>query len=81
MVECEDQAEVDYYWDRLTEGGAEVACGWLTDKYGFRWQIVPARLFEMMRDPDQARVARLTSTMMTMVKLDIAALERAYAEG
>lgn len=79
MVECDDQAEVDYYWDRLTQDGAEIACGWLKDRYGFRWQIVPTRFFEMMRDPDQAKVARVTSVMMTMVKFDVAALERAYA--
>lgn len=79
MVECADQAEIDYYWDRLTEGGAEVACGWLRDKYGFRWQIVPSRFLQMMRDQDQAKVARVTSAMMSMVKFDIAALERAYA--
>jgi predicted 3-demethylubiquinone-9 3-methyltransferase (glyoxalase superfamily) len=79
MVECEDQAEVDYYWDRLTEGGAEIACGWLKDKYGFRWQIVPTRFFELMRDPDPEKVARVTTAMMTMMKLDIAALERVYA--
>jgi predicted 3-demethylubiquinone-9 3-methyltransferase (glyoxalase superfamily) len=79
MVECEDQAEVDYYWDRLTEGGREVACGWLTDKFGFRWQIIPAAFFAMMRDPDQAKVARVTAAMMKMTKFDIAALERAYA--
>jgi predicted 3-demethylubiquinone-9 3-methyltransferase (glyoxalase superfamily) len=79
MVECEDQAEVDYYWDRLTEGGREVACGWLTDKYGFRWQIIPSAFFAMMRDPDQEKVRRVTAAMYTMKKLDIAALERAAA--
>jgi len=79
MVECADQAEVDYYWDRLTEGGAGDACGWLRDKYGFRWQIVPTRFFEMMHDSDQVRVQRVIAAMMEMVKFDIAALERAYA--
>jgi predicted 3-demethylubiquinone-9 3-methyltransferase (glyoxalase superfamily) len=79
MVECEDQAEVDYYWDRLTEGGREVACGWLTDKYGFRWQIIPSAFYAMMSDPDQAKVARVMAAMMKMTKFDIAALERAYA--
>jgi predicted 3-demethylubiquinone-9 3-methyltransferase (glyoxalase superfamily) len=81
MVECADQAEVDYYWDRLTEGGAGIACGWLQDRYGFRWQIVPTRFFDMMHDPDQAKVARVISAMMTMTKFDIAALERAYVSG
>lgn len=79
MVECEDQAEVDYYWDRLTEGGREVACGWLADKYGFCWQIVPSAFLAMMHDPDPAKVARVTAAMMSMMKLDIAGLERAYA--
>jgi predicted 3-demethylubiquinone-9 3-methyltransferase (glyoxalase superfamily) len=81
MVECADQAEVDYYWDRLTEGGRPDVCGWLADKYGFRWQIVPTRFFEMMRDPDQAKARRATEAMLKMSKFDIAALERAYAGG
>ena len=80
MVPCDDQAEVDYYWTHLTEdGGEEVACGWLTDKYGLRWQIVPSRLFEMIADPDAEKAARATQAMLGMTKLDIAALERAYA--
>jgi len=79
MVEAVDQAEVDYYWDRLTEGGNEVACGWVTDKYGLSWQIVPAAFYAMMRDPDSAKVARVTAAMLRMKKFDIAQLERAYA--
>jgi len=80
VVPCDDQAEVDYYWTHLTEdGGVEVACGWLTDKYGLRWQIVPSRLFEMIADPDAEKAARATQAMLGMTKLDIAALERAYA--
>jgi predicted 3-demethylubiquinone-9 3-methyltransferase (glyoxalase superfamily) len=80
VVPCADQAEVDYYWDSLLSGGGqEVACGWLRDKYGLAWQIVPARLFEMLSSPDQAAAARATQVMLNMVKLDIAALERAYA--
>jgi predicted 3-demethylubiquinone-9 3-methyltransferase (glyoxalase superfamily) len=79
MVEAADQAEVDYYWDRLTEGGNEVACGWVTDKYGLSWQIVPADFYAMMRDPDSAKVARVTTAMLRMKKFDIAALQRAYA--
>jgi predicted 3-demethylubiquinone-9 3-methyltransferase (glyoxalase superfamily) len=79
VVPCEDQAEVDYYWDRLSEGGSEIACGWLKDKYGLCWQIVPTAFFEMMSDPDQAKVARVTQAMLAMIKLDIAALERAFA--
>jgi predicted 3-demethylubiquinone-9 3-methyltransferase (glyoxalase superfamily) len=79
VVLCDDQEELDRYWDRLLEGGGEPqACGWLTDRYGLRWQIVPARLEEMMADTDRARSKRATDAMMTMVKLDIAALEKAY---
>ena len=80
VVECADQAEVDYYWDRLLSGGGqEIACGWLKDKYGLCWQIVPARFFEMIADPGKA--ARVTEAMFGMTKFDIAALERAYAGG
>ena len=79
MVEAADQAEVDYYWDRLTEGGAEVACGWVTDKYGLSWQVVPTAFYVMMRDPDPAKVARVTAAMLRMKKFDVAELERAYA--
>jgi predicted 3-demethylubiquinone-9 3-methyltransferase (glyoxalase superfamily) len=80
VVTCADQAEVDYYWNSLTEGGQEIACGWLKDKYGLCWQIVPAVFMEMMGDPDQEKVARVMRAMMTMTKLDIAELERAYAD-
>ena len=79
VVECEDQAELDRYWDALLEGGGNPqACGWLIDKYGVRWQIVPARWEKMMADTDQARAKRVADAMLKMVKLDIAALERAY---
>ena len=81
VVPCADQAEVDYYWTELLAGGGrEVACGWLTDKYGLSWQIVPTALFDMIRDQDQAKAARATQAMLGMVKLDIAAL-RAAADG
>ena len=80
VVPCADQAEVDYYWTSLSEGGQEVQCGWLTDKYGLSWQIVPARFFEMISDPDQQKTARVMQAMFGMTKFDIAALERAYAE-
>jgi predicted 3-demethylubiquinone-9 3-methyltransferase (glyoxalase superfamily) len=79
VVECADQSEVDYYWERFADGGTEVACGWVTDKYGFSWQIVPTRFLQMMGDPDPAKVARVSAAMLKMVKLDIAGLERAYA--
>jgi predicted 3-demethylubiquinone-9 3-methyltransferase (glyoxalase superfamily) len=81
VVECADQAEVDYYWDRLSEGGQEIACGWVQDKFGFSWQVVPTAFLEMMTDPDKEKAARVTAAMLTMKKLDIAELERAYAGG
>jgi predicted 3-demethylubiquinone-9 3-methyltransferase (glyoxalase superfamily) len=80
VVPCADQAEVDYYWTSLlAEGGQEMVCGWLKDKYGLCWQIVPAVFFDMVGDPDQQRVALVLQAMSDMVKSDIAALERAYA--
>lgn len=79
MVECADQAEVDYYWGRLTEGGSEVACGWLTDRYGLSWQIVPSVFLAMLNDEDAERVSRVTAAMLRMKKFDIAELERARA--
>lgn len=76
-VSCESQSEVDYYWEKLTEGGTEVQCGWLTDKYGISWQIVPTILGQLLSDPDPEKVARVTQAMLKMVKLDIAELKRA----
>lgn len=77
-VDCEDQSEVDRYWTALTSGGgAPVQCGWLKDKYGLSWQIVPRRLPELLSDPDPARGARVMRATMQMVKIDIAALEAA----
>ncbi|MDI3284050.1 VOC family protein [Polyangium sp. 15x6] len=79
VVNCDDQAELDRYWNALLEGGGRPqACGWLIDRFGLRWQIVPAVLDEMMRDPDPARSKKVTDAMLKMVKLDIAALEEAY---
>jgi predicted 3-demethylubiquinone-9 3-methyltransferase (glyoxalase superfamily) len=79
VVLCEDQAELDRYWNALLQGGGkEVACGWLNDRYGLRWQIIPTALDEMMRDKDTARAKRVTDAMLTMVKIDVAALEKAY---
>ena len=77
FVTCDDQAEVDKYWDALTAEGTPVACGWVTDKFGLSWQIVPKRLMELQADPDPARVKRTVDAMMKMVKLDVAELERA----
>jgi predicted 3-demethylubiquinone-9 3-methyltransferase (glyoxalase superfamily) len=77
-VDCADQAEVDYYWERLTaDGGAESQCGWLKDKFGLSWQIVPRRLIELLGDPDPRRARRATEAMLKMRKIDIAELERA----
>lgn len=80
VVECSSQAEVDHFWNKLTEGGDPKAqqCGWLSDKYGFAWQIVPTRLGELMSDPDREKVKRVTEAMLAMKKLDIAGLEAAY---
>jgi len=79
MVLCADQAEIDRYWDALLAGGGKpLACGWLVDRYGLRWQIVPEVMEEMMSDPDPERSRRGTDAMMQMVKFDVAALERAY---
>ncbi len=78
VVLCDDQAELDRYWSAFLEGGGKPqACGWLVDRFGVRWQIVPAVLDEMMRDEDPARRKRVTDALLKMVKLDIAALERA----
>jgi predicted 3-demethylubiquinone-9 3-methyltransferase (glyoxalase superfamily) len=79
VVLCEDQAELDRYWHALLEGGGRPqACGWLVDRYGLRWQIVPAMLDHVLHDPDPARSKRVTDALLGMVKLDIAALEKAY---
>ncbi|MDT7561773.1 MAG: hypothetical protein QOG76_397 [Pseudonocardiales bacterium] len=78
QIRCADQGEVDYYWSRLTEGGEEIQCGWLKDRYGVSWQVVPAALIEMVSDPDPVKAARTTEAMFTMTKLDIAALRIAY---
>ena len=79
VVPCTDQAEVDYYWDRLSDGGHEIACGWLKDRYGLCWQIVPAVFFQMIADPDAAKVTRVMQAMFGMTKFDVAGLEQAYA--
>ena len=78
VVECETQEEVDYFWEKLLQGGKESQCGWLKDKYGMSWQIVPTVFLEMMRDKDAAKTQRVMKAMMQMVKLDIAELKRAF---
>ena len=76
-VECADQDEVDYYWEKLSEGGEHGPCGGLKDRFGVSWQVVPTRLNELIADPDAGRAHRATQAMMAMKKLDIAELERA----
>jgi predicted 3-demethylubiquinone-9 3-methyltransferase (glyoxalase superfamily) len=78
QVHCETQEEIDYFWDKLTEEGEEGPCGWLKDKYGLSWQIVPSVLPEMVMDPDSEKSQRVTKAFLQMKKFDIAELERAY---
>jgi predicted 3-demethylubiquinone-9 3-methyltransferase (glyoxalase superfamily) len=77
MVECADQAEVDYYWNALSEGGEQGPCGWLKDRYGLSWQIVPRALQELLADPDRDKAQRVMAAMMQMRKIEVAGLERA----
>jgi len=81
VITCKDQKEVDYYWDKLSQGGDPKAqqCGWLKDKYGVSWQVVPAALLEMFGDKATGKSERAMEAMLKMKKLDVAALERAYA--
>jgi len=79
VVLCDDQSELDRYWNALIDGGGRPqACGWLIDRFGLRWQIVPAALDQMMRDADPARAKRVAEAMLNMIKLDVAALEKAH---
>lgn len=80
VVNCETQEEVDEYWEKLSEGGTKVQCGWLKDKYGLSWQIVPTILIEMLQDKDAQRSQRVMKAMLQMKKLDVAALEAAYRQ-
>jgi len=79
QIYCDDQDEVDYYWSKLSEGGQEVACGWLKDKYGVSWQVIPSVLIDMISDPDPEKAKRTTEAMLGMIKLDLAALQMAHA--
>jgi predicted 3-demethylubiquinone-9 3-methyltransferase (glyoxalase superfamily) len=79
-IECETQEEVDYYWTQLSEGGEEGQCGWLKDRYGLSWQVVPTGMEELFADPDKSRAERAMKAMLGMRKLDVAAL-RAAADG
>jgi predicted 3-demethylubiquinone-9 3-methyltransferase (glyoxalase superfamily) len=78
-VPCKDQAEVDRYWKALVEGGEESQCGWLKDRFGLSWQVFPERLLGMHADPDPAKRERVMAAMLTMRKIDVAAIEKAYA--
>ena len=78
FVQCESQAEVDRLWDALADGGKPIQCGWITDRYGLTWQIVPRDFFALTTSPDQAAVKRTFEAMMGMVKLDLPALRRAF---
>ncbi|HEX6679652.1 MAG TPA: VOC family protein [Gaiellaceae bacterium] len=80
QVDCKDQDEVDTYWSELSEGGEEGPCGWLKDKFGVSWQIVPSRLVELLEDPDRQRSQRVMAAMLKMGKIEIDELERAAAE-
>lgn len=81
FVDCEDQAEVDRYWDALVKAGAKpIQCGWIEDPFGLTWQIVPRRFMQLIRDRDPEKVQAVMKAMMTMVKLDVATLERAHRE-
>ncbi|MGG2461660.1 VOC family protein [Streptomyces sp. RGM 3693] len=79
-VTCTDQKEIDYYWTKLSEGGEEGPCGWLKDRYGLSWQVVPEGMADMLNDPDRARATRAMQAVMSMKKLDLAAL-KAAADG
>ena len=78
QIHCKTQEEIDYYWSRLTDGGREVACGWLKDKFGLSWQVVPTPLFEMLSDKDPAKTERVTAAFLKMKKFDIGKLRRAF---
>ena len=77
MIDCATEEEVDHYWEALADGGEEIACGWLKDRYGLRWQVVPSELPSVLGDPDPARANRAMQAMMTMKKLDIRAMKEA----
>ncbi len=77
-VNCKDQEEIDHYWDKLGEGGSEMACGWLKDKYGVAWQIVPDQFMKWINADDMATAERVLTVMQTMIKFDMQQLEEAY---
>jgi predicted 3-demethylubiquinone-9 3-methyltransferase (glyoxalase superfamily) len=77
-VSCESQDEVDHYWDKLSEGGQTQRCGWLKDKFGVSWQIIPSALPKLMGDPDRAKANRVMQAMLQMKKIEVAKLQQAY---
>lgn len=81
VIDCASQEEVDYFWSRLSEGGREVQCGWLQDKFGLSWQVTPTVLVEMLGDPDPAKAQRVMAAMLQMIKIEIAKLQQAYDGG
>ena len=81
QIDCQSQEEVDYYWEGLTAGGEEGPCGWLKDRYGVSWQVVPSALIALVQDPDPGRSQRAMAAMMTMKKIDIAAIQAAADQG
>lgn len=80
-IECEDQAEVDRYWEALSDGGEPVMCGWIKDRFGLSWQVTPRILPQLLADPDRAKAKRAMEAMMQMVKIDVAAIEAAARDG
>lgn len=81
VVNCESQDEIDYYWEKLTAGGQEVQCGWLKDKFGLSWQIVPTLLSKLMQDASPEQSGRVMQAVLGMIKIDMQALQRAYEGG
>lgn len=81
QIPCDDQAEIDRLWSAIGDGGSEIACGWIKDRWGLSWQIVPIRLVELLNDPDSGRARRAHEAMMQMTKIDISELERAANDG
>ena len=81
VVNCDSQEEVDYFWNKLSDGGEESRCGWLKDKFGLSWQVVPTVLTEMLGDSDRAKAKRVFYAMLEMDKIDVAALKQAYEQG
>jgi predicted 3-demethylubiquinone-9 3-methyltransferase (glyoxalase superfamily) len=77
QIMCEDQAEADHYWNRLTEGGEESQCGWLKDKFGVSWQVIPTEMLSLLNDPDPGRAQRATQAMLGMRRIDVAEIRRA----